>query len=90
MGRNVFFGGTVLKELEKEIEHLREKLMTSAMELGMDHPDVIALSRCLDELLLEWHRQNGDVVMDPLAERVYRIKPLHSGVCETAFSVLPV
>lgn len=70
----------ILKQLEEEIEQLREEMVQLALHLGMNHPDVHACSRRLDALLLEWHKLKGDIIKE--GQMVYRIERIHSPIQE--------
>lgn len=41
--------------LEDQIEYLREKMEKMARKKGLTHPEVIAISRKIDELHNQWN-----------------------------------
>jgi hypothetical protein len=41
------------------IEYLRRRLIETAVEQGLNHPDVISLSQRLDNYLVEYQRQSA-------------------------------
>ncbi|WP_054951395.1 aspartyl-phosphate phosphatase Spo0E family protein [Numidum massiliense] len=58
-----------MNQLEDAIEHLREQMVTLALRVGLDHPEVYRLSRQIDQLHTEWcHLKRGEARADVRAD----------------------
>jgi len=51
--------------LAEHIEELRQELYRLTQTEGLTHPRVLAVSRQLDQLIVEWHRQRQPPASPP-------------------------
>lgn len=74
-----------MKGLEEEMERLRRMMQQQAVELGLNHPDVIRISQQLDELHNQWNRwQNPSAQSQAPHQAAYIIKRYTSRIKEAA------